>query len=195
MDAFELLVEAHRPAMKLVLAKLVEILRAHDVRYVIGGANALSLYVRPRMTIDIDILVDATQRNEVEEALSSCFEVVSSGSSHSKFNAADVEIDVRYATTSGERFALDESRDAIILGTKVRAPSPEALVWLYLLSKREQNFVDGAGLMRSQPALDFSRLHSLVEQYDSALIGTLHEMQTSARRPIISYEESRARRS
>ena len=51
MDRFELLVDAHRPALKTVLAKLAGILRAHDVRYVIGGANALSVYVEPRMTI------------------------------------------------------------------------------------------------------------------------------------------------
>ena len=47
MDPFEQLVQAHRPAMKAVLAELVALFRAHDVRYVIGGANALSLYVRP----------------------------------------------------------------------------------------------------------------------------------------------------
>jgi len=43
MDPFELLVQAHRPAMKAVLARLIELFRAHDVRYAIGGANALSL--------------------------------------------------------------------------------------------------------------------------------------------------------
>ena len=58
MDPFELLIEAHRPGLKAALARLVDILRKHDVRYVIGGANALSLYVRPRSTIDIDAFVD-----------------------------------------------------------------------------------------------------------------------------------------
>ena len=79
MDAFELLVEAHRPAMKPVLAKLVGILRQHDVRYVIGGAHALSLYVRPRMTIDVDAIVDAGRKHDVDKALASQFELVSIG--------------------------------------------------------------------------------------------------------------------
>jgi hypothetical protein len=66
MDPFELLVEAYRPALKGVLARLVDIFRAHDVRYVIGGASALSLYVKPRMTVDIDAFVDAARKDELD---------------------------------------------------------------------------------------------------------------------------------
>src|SRR2546428_10042011 len=104
MDAFELLVEAHRPAMKPVLAKLVGILREHNVRYVIGGANALSLYVRPRMTIDVDAIVDAGRKHEVDRTLASRFELVSSGAFRSKFKHTDVEIDIVYAGASAEDF-------------------------------------------------------------------------------------------
>src|SRR5438552_12279679 len=119
MDPFELLVEAHRPAMKPVLAKLVGILRAHDVRYVIGGANALSLYVRPRMTIDIDAFVDPTRKDEIERLLGARFETVQLGRFHSKFKRADVEIDIRYAGARAADFALAHARDAMILGTPV----------------------------------------------------------------------------
>src|SRR5918992_267325 len=104
MDPFELLVEAHRPAMKAVLAKLVEIFRAHDVRYVIGGANALSLYVRPRMTVDVDAFVDPARKAEIDKVLSAQF--VSIGGLPSKFKAADVEIDILYAGAKAEDFAL-----------------------------------------------------------------------------------------
>src|SRR5713226_6717092 len=102
MDPFELLVEAHRPAMKPVLAKLVGILRAHDVRYVIGGANALSLYVRPRMTVDVDAFVDDSRKEEVDKLLASQFELVNIGRFHSKFRQADVEIDILYAGAEAE---------------------------------------------------------------------------------------------
>src|SRR5205085_1160730 len=112
MDAFELLVEAHRPAMKPVLAKLVRLLEAHKVRYVIGGANALSLYVRPRMTVDIDAFVDPAEKERL-------------GQFHSKFREADIEIDILYAGARAEDFALANARDAVILGTKLKAPSPE----------------------------------------------------------------------
>src|SRR3954468_18814479 len=105
MDAFELLVEAHRPAMKAVLAKLVRLLEAQNVRYVIGGANALSLYVRPRMTVDVDAFVDAARKDEIDNFLAGEFDLLNIGRFHSKFKQADVEIDVLYAGASAEEFA------------------------------------------------------------------------------------------
>src|SRR5258708_35838833 len=162
MDAFELLVEAHRPAMKAVLAKLVEMLHAQGVRYVIGGANALSLYVRPRMTIDVDAFVDAGRKEELDKLLASQFEVGNIGRSHSNFQQADVEIDILYAGASAEDFALANARDAVILGTKLKAPSPEALLWLYLASAQQQTFLDAITLIRSNPALDLGMLHKQI---------------------------------
>src|SRR2546426_3184262 len=156
MDAFELLVEAHRPAMKPVLAKLVGILRAHEVRYVIGGANALSLYVRPRMTVDVDAFVDVAHKHEIDKALAAEFELVSIGMFHSKFKQADVEIDILYAGASAEDFALANSRDAVILGTPLKAPSPEALLWLYLASEKELNFYDALEVISSVPELNLA---------------------------------------
>src|SRR5438105_14543044 len=104
MDAFELLVEAHRPAMKAVLAKLVRLLEAQNVRYVIGGANALSLYVRPRMTVDVDAFVDGASKDQIDNALASEFELLNIGRFHSKFQQAGVEIDILYSGASAEDF-------------------------------------------------------------------------------------------
>src|SRR5258706_7565254 len=195
MDAFELLVEAHRPAMKAVLAKLVGLLHAQGVRYVIGGANALSLYVRPRMTVDVDAFVDVAHKHEIDRALASDFELVSIGMFHSKFKQADVEIDILYAGAKAEDFALANARDAVILGTKLKAPSPEALLWLYLVSAQEQNFVDALNLIRSNPALDLALVRKQVERHQPELLAKLEKMLTTARQPVPSYEESRARRS
>jgi len=195
MDPFELLVEAHRPAMKAVLAKLVDIFRAHDVRYVIGGANALSLYVRPRMTVDVDAFVDAARKNEIDKALAAQFEIVSIGGFHSKFKAADVEIDILYAGASAEDFALANARDAVILGTNLKAASPEALLWLYLVSEKELNFYDAVELIRSLPGLDLALVRKQLERHDPDRVAKLEKMLTSARQPVMSYEASRARRS
>src|SRR3954453_18087697 len=106
MDEFELLVEAHRPAMKPVLAKLVRLFQAHKVRYVIGGGNALSLYVRPRMTIDVDAFVDPAHKADIDKLLGAEFELVKIGGFHSKFKETNIEIDVLYAGGSAEGFAL-----------------------------------------------------------------------------------------
>src|SRR3954466_13103952 len=102
MDRFEILVEAHRPALKPVLARLVELLSAHKVRYVIGGANALSLYVDPRMTINVDAFVDAARKDELDNVLAGHFQVVSIGAFHSKFRQADIDIDILCAGAPAE---------------------------------------------------------------------------------------------
>jgi hypothetical protein len=195
MDAFEILVEAHRPAMKAVLAKVVELLRAHNVRYVIGGANALSLYVRPRMTVDVDAFVDAARKAEVDRLFAAEFELVSIGNFHSKFKREDVEVDILYAGASAEEFALANARDAVILGTKLKAPSPEALLWLYLVSEQEQNFVDALNLLRANPGLGVQLVRHQLERHQPDLLPKLDKMLHTARQPVASYEESRARRS
>ena len=194
MDAFELLVEAHRPALKGVLARLVAILRAHDVRYVIGGANALSLYVRPRMTVDVDAFVDMARKDEVDRLLSREFEVVDIGRFHSKFRHADVEVDILYAGAAAEDFALANAREAVILGTPVRAPSPEALLWLYLVSEQEQNYVDALNLVRSNRGLDLSLVRREVGRLQPELLDKLNRLLSTAQQPVASYEESRTRR-
>jgi hypothetical protein len=195
MDPFELLVEAHRPSMKAVLAKLVEIFRAHDVRYVIGGANALSLYVRPRMTVDVDAFVDAARNEEIDKVLAAHFAIVNIGGFQSKFKTVDVEIDILYAGASAEDFALANARDAVILGTKLKAASPEALLWLYLVSEKELNFFDAVELIRSVPGLDLALVRGQLERHDAGRLAKLEKMLSTAREPVISYEASRARRS
>jgi len=194
MDAFELLVEAHRPAMKAVLAKLVRLLEAHNVRYVIGGANALSLYVRPRMTVDVDAFVDPTRKADIDKLLAAEFEVVKIGGFHSKFKHADVEIDILYAGASAEDFALANARDAVILGTKLKAPSPEALLWLYLVSDQEQNFVDALNLLRSNPGLDRGLVRRQLQRHQPDLLPKLEKMLHTAQQAVPSYDESRAKR-
>jgi hypothetical protein len=195
MDPFELLVQAYRPAMKAVLGKLVEVFRAHDVRYVIGGANALSLYVRPRMTVDIDAFVDPARKEEVDKLLSSQFKIVDIGRFHSKFKDADVEIDILYGGARPEDFALAQARDAVLLGTPVKVASPEALLWLYLVSEKEQNFVDAVELIRSFPQVDLALLRKWMGESDRDALAKLERILTTARQPVSSYEASRALRS
>lgn len=181
--------------MKAVLAKLVRLLEAHKVRYVIGGANALSLYVRPRMTVDVDAFVDAASKDEIDNALVSEFELLSIGRFHSKFKQAGVEIDILYSGASAEDFAVASARDAVILGTALKAPSPEALLWLYLASEKELNFYDGLELIRSVAQLDLALVRRQLERHQPELLPKLEKMLSTARQPVPSYEESRARRS
>ena len=195
MDRYQLLVETHRPAITAVLASLVELLHSHGVRYVIGGANALSLYVDPRMTVDVDAFVDGSRKEELDHLFAAKFQLVSVGRYHSKFRRDGVDIDILYAGAKAEDFALAHPREAVILGTKLQAASPEALLWLYLVSAKEQNQVDALALLREQPNLDLQGLRKEIERRQPELLAKLDRMVTTAREPMTSYEESRARRS
>ncbi|OGA66870.1 MAG: hypothetical protein A3G83_13265 [Betaproteobacteria bacterium RIFCSPLOWO2_12_FULL_68_20] len=191
MSAFDVLVDAVLPDMKATLAKLIEILGARGVRYVIGGANALALYVKPRMTVDIDAFVDPDRKDDLDRLLAERFELVHIGRFHSKFKDGEVEIDIRYAGARTEDFALANSRDAVILGTRVKAASPEALLWLYLVSDKEQNFVDALELIRALPGLDLALVRREVERHDPALLANLEAMLERASEPPSSYDASR----
>ena len=123
------------------------------------------------------------------------FQLLTIGQFHSKFKEADVEIDILYAGASAEDFALANARDAVILGTKLKAPSAEALLWLYLVSEQERNFVDALNLLRSNPALDIDLVRQQLGRHQPDLIAKLEKLLHTARQPVPSYEESRARRS
>ena len=194
MSAFDVLVEAVLPALKTTLARLVEILGAGGVRYVIGGANALALYARPRMTVDIDAFVDPAHKDDLDRLLAERFERVHIGRFHSRFKDGEVEIDILYAGASAEDFALANSRDAVILGTRVKAASPEALLWLYLVSDKEQNFVDALELIRALPGLDLALVRREVERHNPARLARLEAMLARAGEPPSSYDASRESR-
>ena len=108
---------------------------------------------------------------------------------------ADIEIDILYAGARAEDFALANARDAVILGTKLKAASPEALLWLYLVSEKPINFADALEIMRSAPGVDVALVREQLERHQPELLGKLEKMVHAARQPVPSYEESRARRS
>ena len=143
---------------------------------------------------DVDAFVDATRKPDIDKLLSSEFELIKIGAFHSKFKQADVEIDVLYAGASAEDFAVANAREAVILGTALKAASPEALLWLYLVSDREQHFVDALNLLRSNPGLDIVLVRRQLERHQADLLPKLEKMLHTARQPVPSYDESRARR-
>jgi hypothetical protein len=52
-----------------VLVRLLDALRSAGVRHALAGGHAVSAHTRPRMTIDVDLLIDARRRTTVERSL------------------------------------------------------------------------------------------------------------------------------
>jgi hypothetical protein len=146
------------------------------------------------MTVDVDAFVDAAEKERLDKLLAAHFQVVNIGRFHSKFSESDVEIDILSAGASAEDFAVANGRDAVILGTRLKAASPEGLLLLYLNSEKPVNFADAIELLRSQPELDMHRVRKHLERHQPELAAKLDRMLHTARQPAPSYEESRARR-
>jgi hypothetical protein len=53
-----------------VLVRLLDALRGCGVRHALAGGHAVSAYTRPRLTDDVDLIVDGRRRAAVEAALS-----------------------------------------------------------------------------------------------------------------------------
>jgi len=151
VKVFELLVESFSPRMTSVLHRTIEELELLGVDYSVGGAVALSNYTsNPRMTKDIDVFVDADQKHTIDRAfIDAGFELVYASGFQTKLILDGVEVDVLYAGNDAERWASKHHVPGNILGVTLNVVDPETLLWLYVLSEKDQNFVDAVELIKS----------------------------------------------
>ena len=185
MRIYELLSEAYVPALKTVLREVVDILERDRIAYVMGGANALAIYSeRPRTTVDIDFFIVGEDKNKIESVLvDNEFEIVYIEQWQSKFKKHDVEIDLLYVGNAAEQYALKTGKKHKLFDVTVNSVDNLALLWLYLVSDKEQNFVDAIELVRSNPDMRISD----IEQYltDSEL-AMLDDIVIRARKKVSS---------
>ena len=73
------------------LREFIELLNAHEVRYLVVGAHALAFHGRPRYTADIDFFVDRSPENarRISDTLQE-FGLVDIGVSSADFTASDL---------------------------------------------------------------------------------------------------------
>ena len=75
------------------LREFIELLNAHEVRYLVVGAHAVAFHGRPRYTADIDFFVDSSPENaqRISDTLQE-FGLVDIGVSSADFTASDLVI-------------------------------------------------------------------------------------------------------
>jgi replicative DNA helicase len=184
MKVFEILVESYKPAMKLVLMDLIKLLESNHIEYIVGGAQALTLYSkRPRMTVDIDIFADAQEKQKLDKLMVANFNWIDNRRYHSKFERAGVEIDILYAGSDAELFAIKHKKRSSILDVQLYTANPEALLWLYVVSDKDQNTVDGIEVIRGVKDLDLELVRAKVKRYDPKLVDKLELMIEKGSKP------------
>jgi hypothetical protein len=77
--------------------EFIELLNAHDVRYLVVGGYAVAYHGHPRMTGDIDIFVEASEENARKlEAVLAAFGFAGLGLSATDFIAPDTIVQLGY---------------------------------------------------------------------------------------------------
>ena len=91
-------------AFRLTIAKLTKILRAHGIRFHLTGGLTSVAYGEPRMTQDIDVVIDP------DAAKSSVDSLVSSFANSDFLFSKD---SVRHAVAAGDLFQLLDQKECL----------------------------------------------------------------------------------
>lgn len=190
MNLYEILIESHKPNLSSTLSEIKDILEQNNIRFVLAGANALSIYSHnPRMTVDIDFFVDYEDKNKLENVLSKFSEYF--GKYHSKFKMNGVEIDILYGGDYCEDYALFHVVEKKIFGKTIKTVSPEALLILYLNSEKSQNFEDAKVLVKSVD-INFKEVQSFLKKNNLyQQLKKLKKVQKESKKVEPSYDEFR----
>lgn len=52
-----------------ILGRLIDALQAEGIRHALAGGHAVSAHTRPRLTVDVDLLIDGRRRKAAEESI------------------------------------------------------------------------------------------------------------------------------
>ena len=155
------------------LLLVVERLDALGIDYMVTGSMALALYAMPRMTRDVDVVIEinsADVESFVREFAADCVidrdDVIQAIDRSGMFNVIHAEwlVKADFIVRKSETYRkveFDRRRDAVIEGRSVSVVSPEDLI----LSKLHWSRDSGSELQRRDVAQLLKHLPSLDETY------------------------------
>jgi predicted nucleotidyltransferase len=170
-----------RPAAAEVLAALSRVLRRNGRRWYVFGAQAVLAYGRPRLTSDVDVLIDpgrATGVGIARELADADFELrfaLSRASLRTArllplvFAKTGTPVDAVLAATGLHDDFLARARRLDLGGVKVPVVSPEDLVVQKILAGRRKDLDDVRGVLDRQRAhLDAARIRDVLTALEHA---------------------------
>jgi predicted nucleotidyltransferase len=188
------------PAAVRVLAALDAALSARHRRWYVFGAQAVLAYGVPRLTADVDVLIelnDACARDVVAELVPAGFELRLELSADQLTTArllplthgpTSMPVDAVLASAPLQREFLERARRVDLGGAVVPVVSAEDLVAQKILAGRRKDLDDVRGVLARQgDALDLARVRDVLERLEAAtrdgrLLGRLARAVKSARR-------------
>jgi hypothetical protein len=170
-----------RPAAAEVLAALSRALRRHGRRWYVFGAQAVLAYGKPRLTSDVDVLIDpgrATGVGIARELASAHFALrfeLSRAALRSTrllplvFAKTGTPVDAVLAATGLHDDFLARARRLDLGGVKVPVVSPEDLIVQKILAGRRKDLDDVRGVIeRQRGRLDAARIREVLGALEEA---------------------------
>lgn len=157
------------------LLSLAGLLEQHQIDYMIIGGIANAVWGEPRATLDIDVTIsaDTSDSLRISTLLESDFRVlVSDPRSFVEEtrvlpleSPSGVRVDLIFGLLPFEREAVARARSVEVAGREIRICTPEDLILLKIISRRDRDLADVQGIVKRRlPELDLDYLEPRIEE-------------------------------
>jgi hypothetical protein len=162
------------------LVSLARRLDQHHIPYMIIGGLANAVWGEPRATLDIDatISADTSDANRIASLLGEDFRsLVSDPQAFAEEtrvlpleSRAGIRIDLIFGLLPFERDAIERAKPVPVADQEIRFCTPEDLILLKIISKRDRDLTDVQGILRRRfPELDLEYLEPRIEELSTLL--------------------------
>ena len=161
-----------------VLRRVLDIVEALRIPYLLIGGLAVGVVGEARMTQDVDLIVVLPIRRLsvfAKRAQAWGFLIAEASLKEARMTGAvrlrwgDFHVDVIFASTAFERSAFARKLSVTLAGRTVYVPSPEDLILLKLVPGREKDLFDVKGIIvRHQARLDRNYLEQWAQRLSDA---------------------------
>jgi hypothetical protein len=184
-----------------LLMALAGVFAARRMRWYVFGAQAVVAYGRPRLTADVDVMVDAggTKAAELARVLSGAgfalrFPLSTERDEDPRLlplvhTASSIPVDLVIAAPGLDQELLERAVSIDLGGALVPVVSAADLVALKVLAGRRKDLEDVRGVLLEQgPRLDLARTRALIRAFAAAtenpgLVARLERLVRAARAP------------
>ncbi len=165
-----------------VLADLMAWLQAGKAPGVVIGGLAASLLGRPRLTLDVDVLVLLAEERWPEFLAAGEPYGFSPRRSDSlsfarqnlvllvRHQASAIDIDVVFGSLPFEKEAVAQAVWVELSGVRLPLPRPEDLIIMKAVAHRPQDLADIEAVLAAQPKLNLRRIRHWVREFAKALV-------------------------
>ena len=167
-------------SQEAALVLLARLLAKHQIPYMIIGGLANAVWGEPRATLDIDVTIsaDTSDAGRISSLLDRHFRaLVSDPEAFAEEtrvlpleSRTGVRVDLIFGLLPFERDAIERAKPVAIADEEIRFCTPEDLILLKIISRRERDQADVQGILRRRlSGLDLEYLEPRIEELSELL--------------------------